>query len=208
VAVDSYRSATDADALSALSTALCAANQAVYSTSRTDPEHKGMGTTCTAVVVKGSHAFIGHVGDSRAYLVRNGDIRQLTQDHSLVAELVRDNQLTAEQARDDPRRHIITRCLGIDEEVEVDLEQLDTDLVPDDTLIICSDGLHSAVTDAEIAELASRRSLEQACQELIALANARGGSDNITVVLARVQKLQDTRRLPVTSLTAVDVRAE
>jgi protein phosphatase len=92
--------------------------------------------------------------------------------------------------------------------VEVDLEQLDTDLVPDDTLIICSDGLHSAVTDAEIAELASRRSLEQACQELIALANARGGSDNITVVLARVQKLQDTRRLPVTSLTAVDVRAE
>src|SRR5262249_45795447 len=160
--------------------------------SQAHPDLTGMGTTCTAVVVQDRHALVAHVGDSRAYLVRDGRIRQLTRDHSLVAQLVMRHELTPEQARLDPRRNVVTRSVGVGPEVEVDAERLEVPLVRGDTFLLCSDGLHGLVGDDELAEVASGANLDEACTELIAMANDRGGPDNITVILARVQDLDDT----------------
>jgi protein phosphatase len=163
-----------------------AANRTVYAESAAHPELSGMGTTCTAVVVRGSDAYIAHVGDSRAYLVRDGAIRQLTRDHSLVAQLVRDGQLTPEQAKVDPRRNVVTRSVGVGPHVEIDGQHEAGFLQPRDTLLLCSDGLHGVVADDELQAAASGPDLAQGCREAIALANRRGGPDNITVVMARV----------------------
>lgn len=166
--------------------ALVSANQVIWEHSREHPELRGMGTTCTAVVVRNREIFYGHVGDSRAYLVRNGEIRQLTQDHSLVAQLVEQRHITPEQAKVDPRRNVVTRSVGVGEEVDVDTRLVDEQLVPGDTLVVCTDGLHSMVDDHDIARIASGPDPQRACQELITLANDHGGSDNITVVIGRV----------------------
>lgn len=164
-----------------------AANRVIHEHSRAHAELRGMGTTCTAVAVRGVDAYFAHVGDSRAYLVRNGAIRQLTQDHSLVAQLVEHRHITPEQAKVDPRRNVVTRSVGVSPEVDVDSWQLDEPLERGDTLLICSDGLHGLVEDAEIARLASHADPNRACADLVELANARGGSDNITVVIGRLE---------------------
>jgi len=182
----SYREAPGVDLLEDLLHAVEAANRTVYAESAAHPELSGMGTTCTAVVVRGSDAYIAHVGDSRAYLVRDGAIRQLTRDHSLVAQLVRDGQLTPEQAKVDPRRNVVTRSVGVGPHVEIDGQHEAGFLQPGDTLLVCSDGLHGVVADDELQAAASGPDLAQGCREAIALANRRGGPDNITVVMARV----------------------
>jgi PPM family protein phosphatase len=163
------------------------ANRVIHEHSRTHPDLRGMGTTCTAVVIRGENAFFAHVGDSRAYLIRDGAIRQVTQDHSLVAQLVEHRHITPEQAKVDPRRNVVTRSVGVAPEVDVDTAQLDEPLLSGDTLVLCTDGLHGLVEAAEIASIGSGPDPDQACHELIALANARGGSDNITVVLGRLE---------------------
>ena len=115
------------------------ANTAVIDRAAGDSELQGMGTTMTAVLPAGGHQLlIGHVGDSRAYLVHEGNLRRVTEDHSLVEELVREGRLTPEQAESHPQRAIITRALGIDTDVDVDLYTIDVD--PGDRLIVCSDG--------------------------------------------------------------------
>jgi len=162
------------------------ANQIVHDQSVAYPDLRGMGTTCTAVVLRGPEAYLAHVGDSRAYLVRKGSIRQLTQDHSLVAQLVQHRQLTAEQAKSDPRSNVVTRSVGVGAAVEVDAERVKDPLVMGDTVLLCTDGLHGLVRDEEIAAAASQSDLEKACHELIDLAKERGGHDNITVVIARL----------------------
>lgn len=163
-----------------------AANAAIFELSCTDSSCHGMGTTGTAVVVKGSDLHLAHVGDSRIYLIHDGSIRQLTDDHSLVAHLVERGQITPEEARVDPRRNVVTRSIGVAPEVEVDLIELPGAFQPGDTLVISSDGLHGVVTDDEILEVAAGPDLGQACHDLIALANRHGGPDNITVILARL----------------------
>jgi serine/threonine protein phosphatase PrpC len=160
------------------------ANRAVFRQSLLHPEMKGMGTTCTAVALHQDQAFYVHVGDSRAYRVRGGRIQQLTHDHSLVAQLVQSQHLTPEQARVDPRRNVVTRSLGIADVVEIDARQIDP-LRDRDTLLICTDGLHGLVDDQELARHTSADDLEEASHALIALANQRGGPDNITLILAR-----------------------
>jgi serine/threonine protein phosphatase PrpC len=185
--VASFRSADGGDPLAELYRAVEAANRLVHEESQSRPDVSGMGTTCTAAVVRGSALYFAHVGDSRAYLIRDGGIRQLTTDHSLVAQLVMRHELTAEEARVDPRRNVVTRSVGVGPEVEIDAQQYAEPLQPGDTLLLCSDGLHGQVTDQELAENASSPDLEDACRQLIALANARGGPDNITVLMARVQ---------------------
>jgi protein phosphatase len=127
------------------------------------------------------------VGDSRAYLVRDGHIRQLTTDHSLVAQLVSQQLLTPEQARVDPRRNVLTRSIGVGEFVEVEGGALDGGLEPGDTVLVCSDGLHGLVRDEELARVAAMPDLSAACDTMIALAEERGGHDNITAVLARFE---------------------
>jgi protein phosphatase len=175
------------DIVGDLKRAILSANRVIHDHSCEHPELRGMGTTCTALVARGHEAFFAHVGDSRAYLVRDGAIRQLTQDHSLVAQLVEHRQITPEQAKLDPRRNVVTRSVGVGADVEVDADAVGDALAAGDALVLCTDGLHGLVEDAEIARLATGADPEHACRELVALANLRGGTDNITVVIGRVE---------------------
>jgi protein phosphatase len=166
--------------------AIVDANAAVVERASGDPALRGMGTTLTAAVLGDDQVLvIGHVGDSRAYLLRDGAFDQLTVDHSVVAELVAAGQLTEAEAEIDPRRAMITRALGIDVDVEVDV--VTVDLAVGDRLLFCSDGLTTMVRDDAIADvLRSEADRARAAQELIEAANDAGGADNITVLLVDV----------------------
>jgi len=164
--------------------AVAAANREIYATTERKPELRGMGTTLVALLAGGERIALAHVGDSRAYLVRGGRIRQLTDDHSLVAELVRRREITPTAARGHPHRHVLTRALGVRRDVIPDLAELTP--ASGDLFVLCSDGLTGHVVDAEIAEVVQgRHDLETACADLVALANSRGGEDNITVLAGR-----------------------
>lgn len=183
--IRTYREGQMGSPLDDLYHAVETANHIVHQESVTHPDMNGMGTTCTALVVRGRDAFLAHVGDSRAYLVQGGRLRQLTQDHSLVAQLVRDGQLTPEQARSDPRRNVVTRSVGVGAQVEIDAQRFEALMRDGDTLLLCSDGLHGLVKDEELRVLAEEEILDDGCKRAIAMANSRGGHDNITVVMAR-----------------------
>ena len=161
------------------------ANRRIWERSLSDPETAGMGTTVTAALVDeaAGKVAIGHVGDSRAYLLREGALEQLTADHSLVAELVESGLLTPEEAERHPQRSAITRALGTEPEVEVDAFTIDAR--PGDLFLLCSDGLPIMVGDSEVREIVetARREPAEAAEALVAAANARGGQDNVTVVL-------------------------
>jgi protein phosphatase len=164
------------------------ANSRIFELARQNPEYTGMGTTLTVVLEAAGHAVVGQVGDSRAYLLREDGIRQLTRDQSLVAHRVSIGELTEEEARVHPERNILLQALGVKPAVELALRIFM--LRPDDVLLLCSDGLHSQMTSGEIYSVVTESSSpEAACSDLINLANARGGPDNITAVL--VQFLQD-----------------
>jgi len=184
--VSTVRAAEGADPSAALREAIESANNVVHAQASANAEQRGMGTTCTAVIVKGREVWIGHVGDSRAYLVRGGKVQKLTKDHSLVAELIEKGHLTEAEAKHDHRRNVVTRSVGALETVQVDAERVVDGLRPGDTLVVCSDGLHGQVTDYEIASIATEQTPAEACASLIDLANERGGPDNITTIVARV----------------------
>lgn len=161
------------------------ANRAVHEAQRADEELSGMGTTATVVHVGEEALTVAHVGDSRAYLVRQGSLRRLTDDHSLVEEMRRSGKLTAEEAANHPQRSIITRALGPDPAVEVDVREFK--LEAGDIVLICSDGLTTMLPEERVGELIrGNQRLDNAGRALIAAANAAGGRDNITVVLFRV----------------------
>jgi protein phosphatase len=144
-----------------------------------------MGTTLTAALVGGQEVSLGHVGDSRAYRFRDDELERLTQDHSLVEELMRMGKLSPEDAESDPRRSIITRALGPEPDVEV--ETCTYPAKDGDVYLICSDGLTGMLPEERVAEiLRGRSSLEQAAKALVDDANARGGKDNITVLLFKL----------------------
>ena len=170
----------DSPAVTALRQAMQEANSGVYRASADHPEYQGMGTTVTSVLIMGNQAFIGHVGDSRAYLLRQDQLYQVTMDHSLVAEQVRLGLMTEAQARVSQYRNIITRSVGVDSEVEVDLYYVA--LEQGDLLLLCSDGLNGMVTDEEIADVLRAHYTEQCPKMLIELACAHGGEDNITAL--------------------------
>ena len=170
-----------------LSTAVHLANKNIFKSAEGNPEQHGMGATLTAVWIDGTNLSIAHVGDSRAYLLRGGSLMQLTRDHSLVAEQVRRGILTAAEAEESDMQSVLLRALGAQEEIEVDTEE--HALFPRDGLLLCSDGLTRMVTDPEIAgTLQAETDPTKAAEKLIALANERGGPDNITVVIARFEK--------------------
>jgi PPM family protein phosphatase len=170
-----------------------AANQHIHSRSQTNVDQHGMGTTMTMIVLADNYAHLGHVGDSRAYLMNaagvtdEGDsFMQLSSDHTLVARLVDIGQLTPEEARNQPQRNILYRALGTDATVEVDTSS--QIVTTGDVLLLCSDGLTNHVEDAELAQIALHAaSPDDACRKLVALANQRGGRDNISVVVARIE---------------------
>jgi PPM family protein phosphatase len=169
-----------------LQNAVSQANFKIYDSAQKNPEQRGMGATLTAAWVNGSKLSIAHVGDSRAYLVRNGALQQLTSDHSLVAEQVRRGILTPQQAEESEMQSVLLRALGAHPEVQVDVDE--TELFPRDVFLLCSDGLTRMVTEPEIAgTLQAETNPVSAAQKLVDLANERGGLDNVTVIVARVQ---------------------
>ena len=170
-----------------LSTSLHLANKSIFKSAEDHPEQHGMGATLTAAWINGAKLSIAHVGDSRAYLLRGGTLLQLTRDHSLVAEQVRRGMLSVAEAEESEMQSVLLRALGAQAEIEVDAEE--HQLFPRDILILCSDGLTRMVTEPEIAGvLQAERDPTKAAQELVSLANDRGGPDNITVLVARLEK--------------------
>jgi len=161
-------------------------NLKIYTAARERPEHKGMGTTATAVGVLADQLYLAQVGDSRAYLIRNGQATQLTKDQSLMQRLIDAGELTEEEAEKSERKNIILQALGPDQKVKVDLTH--QPLRQGDLIVVCSDGLSGQVRKDEIAAVvaAPGKDLVEASAELIDLANARGGPDNITVIVARL----------------------
>jgi serine/threonine protein phosphatase PrpC len=158
----------------------------IYREAQGDPALQGMGTTATVAAVDGSTAFIAHVGDSRCYLVRNKRIYQITEDHSLVNEQLKAGAMTAEEARNSRFKNIITRSVGFEEDVQVDTVALAMEA--GDRLVLCSDGLTNLAKDEEILEVVSKVTVEEAPEILVDLANARGGDDNITVVVVGAEE--------------------
>lgn len=165
--------------------AVVGANEAIHRLAGEDEDKAGMGTTFTGALLSGSALAVVHVGDSRAYLWRAGRLTQITEDHSVVAELVRRGSLSPEEAQLHPHRNVITRALGAERGVVPDV--VTRPMEPGDVVLLCSDGLSSYVSDADIAsQLEESQDLEDVANGLVARANAAGGADNITVVLARV----------------------
>jgi protein phosphatase len=202
VAVDTILSdyyAVDAEERNGvLEQAFSHANEQIYASGR-----GSMGTTGVAALLYHDALHIANVGDSRAYLIRDGEIRQLSRDHSFVSDQVAAGLITPEQARSSPHRNVITRALGYQSEVSVDLFRWP--LQVGDIILLCSDGLHGLVSDEEIAEIAIAHPADEAIDRLIGLANERGGSDNITVVLAHVDALDWDAR-PITEAELDDER--
>ena len=173
----------------AVDDAITGANSAVRERAEGDDALTGMGTTMTAVVVPGGRQLlIGHVGDSRAYLLHEGAMRRITVDHSLVEELVQEGRITEEQALSHPQRAIVTRALGIDADVEVDLYTIEVE--PGDRILLCSDGLSGMVRDRDVERiLRSEPDPQRAAELLVDAANAAGGEDNITAVVLDVDEV-------------------
>ncbi len=174
-----YRSKTDANSIrNMLLSAIEAANAEVYRVAHTDEELAGMGTTVVAVIATASKVYVIHIGDSRVYLSCKDNICRLTRDHSIVQEMIETGQITEQEARNHPRKNIITRALGVQENSGSDY--CETQISDDDILLICTDGLSNHVSDETIQEVL-RRSGD--IHELVGLANSSGGTDNITAVM-------------------------
>jgi protein phosphatase len=176
----------------ALEDSIGVANRTIHEQAHSDPSLSGMGTTITAAAVDSQReeVVIGHVGDSRAYRLRDGIIQRLTRDHSLVEEMRRRGQITEEQAEDHPQRSIITRALGPEPEVEVDIQSVPAE--PGDIFMLCSDGLTTMLADERIRVIIEEAvSLEAATRALIEEANIAGGRDNITVLLFEIEDPAD-----------------
>jgi PPM family protein phosphatase len=169
-----------------LAEAIQLANRTIFDAGQHQKGQSGMGSTIVAALLRGNSLSIGHVGDSRIYLVRHGAIEQLTDDHSLVMEQVRRGYITLEQAQRSEMQNIILRALGSEEAVEADIE--DVAIFPGDLLLMTSDGLTRHLKDEEILATVERSAdLERACNELVETARQRGGEDNITCLLLRME---------------------
>ncbi len=171
-----------------LASAVRLANQVVNGASQSKPGQSGMGTTVVCALLNGPMLSVAHAGDSRMYLVRGENIHALTSDHSLVAEQVRQGILTEEQAEKSAQKNIVTRALGVEESLQVDLDEIE--LVKGDVILLCSDGLTKGVKPWEIMKvLREEKEPQAACDRLIKMANAAGGEDNTTVIVIMVRKV-------------------
>ena len=183
---DSAEAASNSRFLEGIRLAIAETNSSIFQAASDNVVHKGMGTTVVAIMLRGSSINVGHVGDSRLYCFRRDKLTRLTKDHSLVQDLVDRGLYTEEQARAASVSHILTRSLGLKEQVEIDV--LSADIETGDLLMICSDGLTDMVADWQIRETLKdlSNSPETAIQKLIETANYNGGRDNISVILAQV----------------------
>lgn len=169
--------------------AIQVASHKVYEKARVDNSLHGMGTTTVLLFFKQNRVYVANVGDSRGYLMREGTISQLTQDHSLVGEQLRAGMITESEVRAHKLKNIITRSVGFQEDVEIDVEA--RPIKEGDTFLLCTDGLSNLLEDREIKEIVSDNTIKNACHQLVDIANERGGDDNITVVMVRVVSLDE-----------------
>lgn len=169
-----------------LANAIRVANETIHKASWNSPKYAGMGTTVVAALLSDNYLSIAHVGDSRLYMHRNGALQALTDDHSWVAEQVAQGFMSEEEAERSPKRNIVTRALGIESTVQIDVTEVP--VFKGDQLLLCSDGLTRGVRSPEILQiLTQREDLAAKTDQLIALANEAGGDDNITVLLVSIQ---------------------
>lgn len=177
----------NSELMTIMSEAINYSSAKIYDRALEDPTLRGMGTTATVLKIQDNFAYIAHVGDSRLYLIRCGFIYQITFDHSLVSEQVRAGIITPEEAELHHLRNVITRSVGYQEEEHVDTTFLE--LENDDYLLICSDGLNKHVNDQEISNMLSSKGIS-ATNDLIELTNERGGEDNVSVVVVKINEVQ------------------
>jgi protein phosphatase len=183
-----------------LSDGLKSAHRAIKQASRENPSYSGMGATMTAALIYQGQAYLGQVGDSRCYLIHAGQVQQVTKDQSLVQVLVDIGQMTKEQAAQSPQRNVILQSLGVRDEIEPAVSVVP--LAPNDYLVLSSDYLMQKVSDSEMCEIITRAPmLSAACAQLVALANERGGDDNITVIIVQ---LSETRTRKTDGDTAAE----
>jgi protein phosphatase len=176
--------------------AFAAANRAILERARAEPALKGMGTTLALAWFQGDRVSIAHVGDSRVYRWRSGRLERLTTDHSFVQSQLAAGQMTSEEARVSRSRQLVTRVLGAAEQMAPDLGE--HEVLPGDVYLLCTDGLHDLVEDGDIAAALEvlAPNLELAASTLVAMANDRGGRDNISVVVVRVDRKREPKRAP------------
>lgn len=163
-----------------LFSAIEGSNISIFEKSKSDASLSGMGTTVVAVIFSDNTIFIAHAGDSRAYLVNQEGIKQLTKDHTVVQAMVEKGELTPDEAKAHPRKNIITRALGADEEISIDLSEEHAE--KDDVIILCTDGLTNFVETDIIFKIFKKSDYDEFAENLISFANKNGGGDNITVV--------------------------
>ncbi len=164
------------------------ASRKIFEEASQNPHLRGMGTTAVTLLLQNDKGYIAHVGDSRAYLIRDGAVRQLTTDHSLVAEQLRAGFITPDEVKKHKFKNIITRSVGFQNEVDIDL--LVRDLEEGDHFLLCSDGLTNLVDDGDLGKIVSRNGARESCQKLIELANKRGGDDNISAVVVSLLNIE------------------
>ncbi|QBR72022.1 serine/threonine-protein phosphatase [Beijerinckiaceae bacterium] len=206
----------DAPVPDSLLTAFEAANRAILDHSKSNPDCKGMGTTCTALAIHDGRVWLAHVGDSRAYLLRNGKLTQLSEDQTLHAQMIRDGLVTAEEAKDSAGGNIVLQALGTRPDVEPAVWGEGISLADGDILILCSDGLTNMVPDKAIAEAAARAAPQEACSNLVAAALKAGGYDNVSVGIFAVRAKNGqatgtqttTRRIDIAETDAEDAAFE
>jgi len=165
------------------------ANQRIYQAAQENKDYKGMGTTLVAAYLSSSSPIVAHVGDSRLYHLQEQTIRQVTEDHSWVWEQYKQGLIAKEAIPLSPHKNVVTRAMGIQATVDVDVQELE--VLPGDFLLLCSDGLSDLVRDEEMLELVRQNGddLKRTCKNLIHLANSRGGKDNITVILIQINQV-------------------
>ena len=162
------------------------ANRSIFNAANSNSQYSGMGTTLVVAVFQGEKIMLGHIGDSRCYRLRDGDFQQITKDHSLLQEQIDAGLLTIEQAATSSYKNLVTRALGVDDTVSLDLNEYDVQA--GDLYLMCSDGLSDMVPDAEIASILQGQSgIEQKSEQLITAANEHGGRDNISVLLVQAE---------------------
>jgi len=191
---DAADRASAADIRHAMTRCVDNVNRAILEAANSHAGYAGMGTTLVLAVFRRGHLLLGHIGDSRCYRLRRGELVQLTRDHSLLQEQIDAGLLTRQQAASSVNKNLVTRALGVDNAVSLELGECEVE--EGDVYLLCSDGLSDMVDDATLADLLAQRGpLEQQAQGLIRAANDRGGRDNVTVLLAQVEAAQPRRGL-------------
>jgi protein phosphatase len=184
-----YATDSEQDRSRALAFAFREANKTIIQVSVADSALFGMGTTCTALAIYNGHAYVAHVGDSRGYLLRGTRVTQITHDHSIVGEMVRSGIISDEDARTHPKRNVITRSLGAQDDTVADMLDAPMAVQPGDQFLLCSDGLTSYVTDDDLSAVLMMETPDGACRRLVKMANDQGGRDNITVTVVAVREV-------------------